>query len=217
MDAGGRLLYLPAITPAASPYGHGAGTGTHRPGSIMGKPLSVCVFCGSGFGRDPAWAEAAGDTGTILARHGVEVVYGGGHVGLMGLVADAALAQGGRVVGIIPRHLARAEVEHGHLSELIETETMSQRKTAMIARSDAFVVLPGGIGTLDERLEVITLRQPGQHEKPTIMVDTKGYWRDFARLLDAIVAQDFARENVLEFMTWVDSPADLPAALGLAD
>ena len=182
----------------------------------MTEPFSVCVFCGSGFGRDPAWAQAAGATGAILARHGAEVVYGGGHVGLMGLVADAALAEGGRVVGIIPRHLARAEVEHAHLTELIETDTMAQRKIAMIERSNAFVVLPGGLGTLDELLEVLTLRQLGQHDKPTVMVDTKGYWQGFARLLDAVVAEDFARPGILDFMTWIATPEELPAALGLA-
>ncbi len=181
----------------------------------MVQPRSVCVFCGSGFGKDPAWSELASATGAILARHGAEVVYGGGHVGLMGLVADAALAEGGRVVGIIPRHLARAEVEHAGLSELIETETMSERKMAMIARSDAFVVLPGGLGTIDELLEVLTLRQLAQHEKPTIMVDAKGYWQGLARMLDAIVAQDFARASVLDFMTWITDAAELPAALGL--
>jgi len=181
----------------------------------MVKPLSVCVFCGSGFGKDPAWAQAASATGAILARHGAEVVYGGGHVGLMGLVADAALAEDGRVIGIIPRHLARAEVEHGHLTELIETETMSQRKTAMIDRSDAFVVLPGGLGTLDELLEVLTLRQLGQHDKPTIMVNTNGYWQGFAQMLDAIVDEDFAKPRILDFMTWIATPAELPAVLGL--
>ena len=181
----------------------------------MAQSLSVCVFCGSGFGRDPAWAELASATGAILARHGAEVVYGGGHVGLMGLIADAALAEGGRVVGIIPRHLARAEVEHAHLSELIETETMAERKMAMIARSDAFVVLPGGLGTLDELLEVLTLRQLSQHDKPTIIVDAKDYWQGLARLLDEIVAEDFARAGVLDFMTWISRAEELPQALGL--
>lgn len=181
----------------------------------MTRPSSVCVFCGSGFGDDPAWAAAASATGAALARCGVEVVYGGGHVGLMGLVADAALAEGGRVVGIIPRHLARAEVEHGGLTELIETETMSQRKIAMIERSDAFVVLPGGLGTLDELLDVLTLRQLDQHAKPTVVLDIRGYWQDFARLLDAVIAHGFARPGVRDFMTWIEDPAALPAALGL--
>ena len=180
----------------------------------MVKPSSVCVFCGSSFGRDPAWREAAARTGRVLAEHGLEVVYGGGRVGLMGIVADAALAAGGRVTGIIPRHLARAEVEHGGLTELIETDTMSQRKIAMIERSDAFVVLPGGIGTLDELLEVVTLRQLGQHDKPTVMVDLDGYWSPFRAMLDHIVAEEYARAGILDFMIWIATPEEIPAALG---
>lgn len=181
----------------------------------MVKPSSACVFCGSSFGRDPAWREAAVATGRILADHGLEVIYGGGRVGLMGMVADAALAAGGRVTGIIPRHLARAEVEHGGLTELIETDTMAQRKTAMIERADAFVVLPGGIGTLDELLEVVTLRQLRQHAKPTVMIDCGGYWGPLRALFDHIVAEEYARPDILGFMTWVAGPEELPAALGL--
>lgn len=182
----------------------------------MVKPSSVCVFCGSSFGRDPAWREAAATTGRVLAGHGLELIYGGGRVGLMGIVADAALAAGGRVTGIIPRHLARAEVEHGGLTELVETETMSQRKVAMIARADAFVVLPGGIGTLDELLEVVTLRQLRQHDKPSVMVDLGGYWTPLRALFDHIVAEEYARPDILDFMIWVDRPEDIAAALGLA-
>ena len=181
----------------------------------MSPPRSVCVFCGSGFGSDPAFREAARTTGDLLARHGAEVVYGGGRVGLMGVVADAALAAGGRVVGIIPRHLARAEVEHAGLTELIETETMSQRKALMIERADAFVVLPGGLGTLDELLEVLTLRQLGLHDKPTVMVDLGGYWQGLAGLFDHVVAERFAAGGIMDFMRWVADPAELPAALGL--
>jgi len=205
MDAGAALLYPGRRHP----------TGTFRIGSTMVKPSSACVFCGSGFGRDPAWRGAAVATGRILAEHGIEVIYGGGRVGLMGMVADAALAAGGRVTGIIPRHLARAEVEHGGLTELIETRTMSERKVAMIDRSDSFVVLPGGIGTLDELLEVVTLRQLGQHDKPTVMIDCGGYWQPLRALFEHIVAQEYARPDILGFMTWIAAPEDLPAALGL--
>ncbi len=183
----------------------------------MASLSSVCVFCGSSFGNDPVCREAATATGRILAQAGLEVIYGGGRVGLMGLVADAALAAGGRVTRVIPRHLARAEVEHGGLTELIETDTMSQRKTVMIDRSDAFVILPGGLGTLDELLEVVTLRQLGQHDKPTVVIDLNGYWRELDHLLERIVDDGFARPGVRDFMIWVASPEELPAALGLGD
>jgi len=181
----------------------------------MAKPSSVCVFCGSSFGRDPAWRAAAEATGRLLAEHGAEVIYGGGRVGLMGVVADAALAAGGRVTGIIPRHLARAEVEHGGLTELIETATMSERKVAMIDRSDAFVVLPGGLGTLDELLEVLTLRQLRQHAKPTVILDVGGYWSDLRRLFDRVVEEGYARPDIMGFLAWIERPEELPAALGL--
>ena len=210
MDAGMALLYLDARSRRRSSGARSTGFG-----SVMARSLSVCVFCGSSFGRDPAWAALASATGAMLARHGAEVVYGGGRVGLMGLVADAALAEGGRVVGIIPRHLARAEVEHAGLSELIETQTMSERKTAMIARADAFVVLPGGLGTLEELLEVLTLRQLAQHDKPAVIVDAGGYWQGLAHLLEAIVAEEFARPGNLDFLTWVAGVEELPSALGL--
>lgn len=213
MDAALALLYLDAQRAVGRPKAARRRSICLR--SIMARSLSVCVFCGSSFGKNPAWASLASATGAVLARHGAEVVYGGGRVGLMGLVADAALAEGGRVAGIIPRHLARAEVEHAGLTELIETETMSERKTAMIARSDAFVVLPGGFGTLDELLDVLTLRQLAQHDKPTVIVDAAGYWQNLRRLLEGIVAEDFARPGNLDFMTWIGSAEELPRALGL--
>ena len=139
-------------------------------------PLSICVYCGSRPGRTPAHAAAARDTGTLIGRLGWQLVYGGGRAGLMGEVADAALAAGGRVVGVIPQSLMERELGHGGLSELHVVETMHERKRLMAERSDAFLALPGGIGTLEELFEVWTWRQLGYHDKPVGLLNTEGYY-----------------------------------------
>jgi uncharacterized protein (TIGR00730 family) len=120
---------------------------------------SICVFCGSSFGDSEVYRKAAEEMGRLVAERGLDLVYGGGHVGLMGIVADSALNAGGTVTGIIPVHLRRAEVEHGGLTRLIEVDSMYARKAEMIRLADAFVSLPGGIGTIDEAIEVIKLRR----------------------------------------------------------
>jgi len=153
--------------------------------------------------------------GRQVAERGLDLIYGGGQVGLMGIVADGALGAGGTVTGIIPVHLRRAEVEHGGLTRLIEVQSMSARKDEMIRLADAFVSLPGGIGTIDEAIEVITLRQLGQHQKPSILVDVDGYWRKFTDLLDHVIDHRFARPAIRDLYTIVpDVPAVFPA-LGL--
>jgi uncharacterized protein (TIGR00730 family) len=141
---------------------------------------SVCVFCGSQPGVRPEYLQAARALGTSLARRGITTVYGGGHVGMMGAVADAALAAGGKVVGVIPEHLMRPEVAHQKLDELVVVDSMHTRKRTMAERSDAFVVLPGGYGTFEEMFEMVTWLQLQLHAKPVGAVNVAGY---FDRLL----------------------------------
>ncbi|MFT4101573.1 MAG: TIGR00730 family Rossman fold protein [Burkholderiaceae bacterium] len=147
---------------------------------------SVCVFCGAKPGRDDRFLVLARDAGRALARRGLTVVYGGGHVGLMGAVADAALAAGGQVIGVIPQQLMDREVGHKGLTRLEVVPDMAFRKERMIELSDAFISLPGGLGTLDEMFEVLTLRQLHQHAKPSGLLNADGYydllvaaWRSF--------------------------------------
>ena len=153
----------------------------------------LCVYCGSSPGAAPAYRTTAAELGTALAHAGIELVFGGGRVGLMGVVADAVLAGAGRVTGIIPDRLRARELAHLGLSELIVFDTMHERKRQMAERADAFAVLPGGIGTLDEFFEIVSWRQLGLHDKPIFVVDVSGYWRGLAVLLDHIVAEGFAR------------------------
>jgi len=166
---------------------------------------SICVYCGSSGRVDPRYREAAEHLGTELARRGIRVVYGGGRVGLMGLVADAALAAGGEVIGIIPGHIQALEVEHTDLTELHVVGSMHERKQLMFERSDAFVVLPGGLGTLDETFEILTWKQLTLHDKPVVLVDVAGYWRPLVGLLDHMIEQGFARPEHKALYRKVDS------------
>ena len=161
----------------------------------MTEIKSVCVYCGSSGRVSERYRQLAERLGQLVAARGVDLVYGGGRVGLMGLAADAALAAGGRVVGIIPEHIQQLEVEHTGLSELLVVDSMHTRKRLMFERSDAFVVLPGGLGTLDETVEIITWRQLGLHDKPVVIVDDGDYWRPFLRLIDHMVDSGFARDE----------------------
>ena len=153
---------------------------------------TVCVYCGSAGAVDERYRAAAAELGRSLAAAGIGLVFGGGRIGLMGVAADAALAAGGRVVGVIPAALHDREVAHQGLSELVIVDTMHDRKRIMAERSDAFAVLPGGIGTLDEFFEILTWRQLLLHNKPIFLVDVGGYWQLLRALLDHIVAQHFA-------------------------
>ena len=173
---------------------------------------SLCIFCGSRFGAAPQFREQAARLGELCARRGVEVVYGGGHVGLMGVVADRAMASGGRVKGLIPERLLGREVGHHGISELIVTADMFERKDQMIAKSDAFAVLPGGLGTLDEFFEVMTLRQLGYHQKPLILINIGGFWDPLIALIQQVVDTGFADDSVYPMMQSVDEvDAVLPA------
>jgi uncharacterized protein (TIGR00730 family) len=164
---------------------------------------SICVFCGSRAGDDPAFTADARILGEGIAARNWRLVYGAGDVGLMGTVARAAQEGGGDTFGVIPAHLVAWEVGKTDLTRYIVTETMHERKKVMFMNCDAVVVLPGGAGSLDELLEVLTWRQLGLHEKPILIVNTKGYWDPLRQLMDHVVARGFADDNVLEFLTWV--------------
>ncbi|MEW6074324.1 MAG: TIGR00730 family Rossman fold protein [Planctomycetota bacterium] len=151
----------------------------------------ICVFCGAHAGARPAYAEAARELGTLLAARGLGLVTGGGRVGLMGIVADAALAAGGEAIGVIPRALVAKELAHPGLSELVVVETMHARKAAMHALADAFVTLPGGIGSLEEALEALAWLQLDLHRKPAGIVNVEGYYDPLLAQLDRAVAEGF--------------------------
>ncbi|MBS7456299.1 TIGR00730 family Rossman fold protein [Coralloluteibacterium stylophorae] len=154
---------------------------------------AVCVYCGSNSGRLPVYADRARAFGRALAGRGLELVYGGGRVGLMGTVADAVLADGGRAFGVIPRQLVEAEVAHSGLTELVVVETMHQRKTRMFERAQGFVALPGGFGTMEEIFEVLTWTQLGMHARPCAFLDVAGYYGHLEAMLDHMVAEGFLR------------------------
>ena len=165
---------------------------------------SVCVYCGSSSGIDPVYVGAATDVGKMLADEGIELVYGGGSVGLMGLVADAALAAGGRVTGVIPRRLFKAEVAHTGLTRLIEVSSMHERKMEMFRRSEAFVALPGGLGTLEELTETATWLQLGLHSKPIVTLDVAGFWQPFHDFIGRLVELGFMKGSPLVNVSEVD-------------
>lgn len=173
---------------------------------------SVAVFCGSRPGTDPAHAEAARALGTGLAAAGLTLVYGGGGVGLMGVVAEAAIEGGGRVHGVIPEFLTRAERVYPALAELEVTGGMHSRKTRMFELSDAFVAISGGLGTIDELVEIITWRQLGLHDKPVILLDAAGWAQPFLALVDALIAAGFVAPESRRLFAVA---ADVPAVLAL--
>jgi uncharacterized protein (TIGR00730 family) len=156
---------------------------------------SICVFCGSSSGRDPRYGAAAAAVGERLAARGIQLVYGGGRRGLMGAVADAALAAGGRVVGVIPRGLVDRELAHPGVSELRIVETLHERKALMAELADAFLALPGGLGTLEELAEVLSWAQLGLHAKPIGLLDVGGYFRSLDAFLDHAVGEGFVAER----------------------
>jgi uncharacterized protein (TIGR00730 family) len=178
----------------------------------MRRLKSICVYCGSSDRGPSRHQTAASELGRRLAEAGIELVFGGGRVGLMGRLADGALSAGGRVTGVIPEHLIRAEVGHARVTRLVVTKSMHQRKAAMFRRSDAFVILPGGPGTLDEFFEIVTWRQLRLHDKPIVIVDLDGYWRPLLRLIERIIARGYARAGFRRLFGIVDSiPEVLPA------
>jgi uncharacterized protein (TIGR00730 family) len=179
----------------------------------MSRIKSVCVYCGSSLQVDERYREAAVRLGALLARHGVTLVYGGGRVGLMGLMADACLQAGGSVVGVIPEFLRRWEVGHGAVTELVVVDNMHQRKQAMFERSDGFAILPGGLGTLDETFEILTWKQLRLHDKPIALVDVGGYWQPFLALFDHVIGAGFAKPETRGLFSVVDDVAQILPAL----
>jgi uncharacterized protein (TIGR00730 family) len=161
--------------------------------AAMAVLRNVCVYCGSGSGQDPAYRQAAEAFGRALAAAGVRLVYGGGSVGLMGALARAALDAGGQVTGIIPHFLESRERVFQDVTELIVTEDMHERKMLMFERADAFVALPGGVGTLEELVEQMTWAQLGRHEKPVLLANVLDFWRPLVELMDHMRAQLFIR------------------------
>lgn len=179
----------------------------------MSQPTALCVYCGSQSGNHPIYVETANAFGAELARRGIALVYGGGKVGLMGTVANAALNAGGKVIGVIPRQLVDREVAHTGLTELVVVDTMHQRKTRMYELSDAFVALPGGFGTMDEMFEMLTWAQLGLHRYPCAFLDTHGYYDHLRSMMNHMVTEGFVAagrrdsvwigESISELFDWM--------------
>ena len=166
---------------------------------------TLCVYCGSWTGRDPQLEDFARSFGSSCAARGIELIYGGGGVGLMGTLAKAALAAGGRVVGIIPRSLMESELADWEATELVVVDSMHERKQQMFDRADGFVALPGGLGTLDETIEMITWRQLGFHDKPIVLANHCSYWNPLLMLFNHLVNQGFAQPDAHDLYTVADS------------
>lgn len=175
-------------------------------------PHALCVFCGSRVGNDPTYAAAATRLGTLLAEAGITLVYGGGRIGLMGVIADSVTAAGGRVVGVIPDFLERREVANRAADQLIVSRSMHERKQRMFELADGFVVLPGGIGTLDETIEILTWKQLHRHTKPIVLLDLDGFWQPLLALFDAVIRRGFATDRTRSLYEVVDTTdAIIPA------
>jgi len=174
-----------------------------------GRLSAVAVYCGSNPGADPAYAQAAAALGRLLAERGIRLVYGGGHVGLMGVLADAALAGGGEVFGVITRALQASEVAHDALTSLTVVDTMHERKAAMADAADAFVMLPGGYGTFEEFFEAVSWTQLGVHDKPCGVLDVAGYYAPLRTLLDQATRQGFVSRVHRELVITESEPRRL--------
>ena len=169
---------------------------------------AICVYCGSSPGKDPAFLRAARELGTLLAKRGHTLVYGGGNVGLMGAAADAALAAGGRVVGVIPDHLVRWEVGHNGLTEQHVVASMHERKAKMVSLADGFLALPGGVGTLEEIIEVFVWMQLGLHAKPCALLNVNGYYDPLINFLAHMTDQRFLRPEQLSQLIVAREPSE---------
>ncbi|MCB9963999.1 MAG: TIGR00730 family Rossman fold protein [Rhodospirillales bacterium] len=175
----------------------------------MSMSKTVCVYCGSSSRVDDKFKQMAQDVGAALAKAGYRVVYGGGQVGLMGLVASSALDAGGEVVGIIPDHLDEREQRHEGLTELHVVSSMHERKAMMAERADIFLILPGGLGTMDEFFEIVTWRQLGLHNKPIIVYNFDGYWENLKLLLNTICAEGFMKPEHQKHYRILDTFTDI--------
>lgn len=175
----------------------------------MTKVSTVCVYLGSSGRCADVHKKTAYDFGQLMAKAGMNLVYGGGRVGLMGILADSVLEGGGKVIGIIPEHISKREVSHVDLTELHVVDSMHTRKQMMVTKSDAFVVLPGGIGTLDELCEVMTWKQLGIHDKPIVIANVDNYWTPFMKMIDNVIAEKFMREEDSRLITSVTNIQDV--------
>lgn len=184
----------------------------------MTEIKSICVYCGSRSGNNENFHHLAQQTGKILGQNKIKLIYGGGSCGLMGMIADSVIEHGGYVHGIIPSHLHDNEVAHTGINKLTIVDNMHQRKRLMFDRSDAFLVLPGSIGTLDETIEAITWRQLKLHDKPIILLNSEKYWDPFLHLLENIIDHDFTSPQTMSLFHVVDDVKDmLPLLKSLPD
>src|SRR5882672_11244264 len=175
----------------------------------------ICVFCGSQVGTNGLYRQAATALGQLLVRHGYGLVYGGGHVGLMGVIADAVLASGGEVIGVIPESMVARELAHTGGTQLLGVPGMHERKARMAELADAFIALPGGYGTFEELFEVITWAQLGMHRKPIGLLNVAGYFNALKTLVDQAIAEGFIRAEHWHLFTMADDPSVLLETLGL--
>ena len=169
----------------------------------------ICVYCASSFGRDPAFEQSARAVGEVLVERGIDLVYGGGHVGLMGVVADTALAGGRHVIGVIPQNLVDSEVEHSGVSELHVVDDMPARKRIMYDRADAFLTLPGGVGTMEEMFEVLCWGYLGLHPKPMGLLNVNGYYDRLIEFLAESVELGLTRQKAVDLLAIDDDPERL--------
>lgn len=169
----------------------------------------LCVFCGSKAGDDPAFRDHAKELGQCLAARGYELVFGGGSVGLMGVVADAVVAEGGQVIGVIPEMLATVELLHPRVPDTRRVDSMHTRKALMAELSDAFIALPGGFGTLEELFEIITWAQLGIHQKPIGLLNTKGFYDPLVEMVEHMIAADFVKPHNRELFIMENEPKAL--------
>jgi uncharacterized protein (TIGR00730 family) len=170
---------------------------------------SICAFCGAANGNDPAYRQSAARLGGLIAAAGIRLVFGGGNAGLMGALADGAIGAGGDVVGVIPYYLVEREHAHPGVARMHIVDSMHSRKQRMFELSDAFVVLPGGVGTLDETFEIVTWKQLGMHDKPIVVVDVAGYWQRLDALVAAAVEHGFAAPPTRQLYTVVPGVNDV--------
>ena len=177
---------------------------------------AIAVYCGSKLGASPVYAATARELGTQLAERNIRLVFGGGRIGIMGEIADQVLANGGEVTGVIPHFLNDLEVAHNGVTELITVESMHKRKHIMFHRSDAFVVLPGGLGTLDECMEIITWKQLQVHSHPIVILDVEGYWKSLKFLFQDIVDGGFVHPKALKLFSIDDSVDGIFEAISAA-
>ncbi len=173
----------------------------------------LCVFCGANSGHDPRYMKAAAALGRSIAQAGLGLVYGGASIGLMGAVADAALAEGGEVIGVIPQTLVAREVAHHGLSDLRIVTSMHERKALMADLSDGFIALPGGVGTLEELFEVWTWSHLGLHRKPCGLLDVAGFYSGLGRFIDHVQQEGFLRDGVRDMLLMAENPTQMIAAM----